>query len=75
MLVFFLCLLAAGLWTPGPLMPDWAQTLTSLTPFGAASQSISAAWLGTPFPWPLLAVMLIWSVLTGLLAVKTFRWR
>lgn len=75
MLIFFLCLLTAGIWSPGPMMPDWAQTLTGLTPFGAASQTLSAAWLGTPFPWLLLAVMAAWAAITGLIAVKAFRWR
>lgn len=75
MLIFFICLLSAGIWSPGPMMPDWAQTLTGLTPFGAAAQTISAAWLGTPFPWLYIAVMAAWATLTGLIAVKTFRWQ
>lgn len=74
-LLFFLCLLAAGLWTPGPMMPELMRTLTAFTPFGAASQSISAAWLSGEVPFLQLAVLAAWVAVAGLIAVKTFRWR
>lgn len=74
-LLFFLCLHFAGLWTPGPLMPELVRTLTALTPFGAASQSVSAAWFGGEFPLLQLVALAAWSAGAGVVAVRTFRWR
>ncbi|WP_152353244.1 ABC transporter permease [Brachybacterium subflavum] len=74
-LTLFTCLLAGGIWTPGPLMPPWAQTLAALSPFGAASQAITSAWLDGRLDWMLVFVLVAWTAGIGIVAVRAFRWR
>lgn len=75
MLVYFPMLFMAGLWTPGPAMPDAIARIATYTPLGAGSQSMSAAWFGTgDFPLTQLIVMVAWSVVLFLVAARTFRW-
>ena len=74
MLVFFPMLFFAGLWTPEPIMPDLVADIAAWTPLGAASQAISAGWLGGPMPWQQLAVTAGYAVLSSVLAVRLFRW-
>lgn len=74
MLLYFPLLFLAGLWTPGPLMPDLAQQLATFTPVGATSQALSTAWFETSFPALQLAVLIGWAALLYPLAAKTFRW-
>ncbi|WP_147916497.1 ABC transporter permease [Ruania zhangjianzhongii] len=75
MLVFFPMLFFAGLWTPEPIMPDLIADIAGWTPLGAASQAISAGWLGGPMPWQQLAVMVGYAVLSAAIAVRFFRWK
>jgi ABC-2 type transport system permease protein len=73
-LVYFPLLFAAGVWTPGPMMPHSVQRVADLTPLGAASQALQAAWAGS-WPRPLhLAVMAGFAAALGTLAAKLFRW-
>src|SRR5262245_49908577 len=73
-LVYFPLLFAAGVWTPGPTMPHSVQRVADLTPLGAASQALQAAWAGA-WPRPLhLAVMAAFAAVLGTLAAKLFRW-
>lgn len=74
MLVFFPMLFFAGLWTPEPIMPDLVADIASWTPLGAASQAVSAGWLGGPMPWQQLAVMVGYAVLSTAVAARFFRW-
>lgn len=74
MLVYFPMLFLAGLWTPGPLMPDAVAAVATYTPLGAASQAMNDAWFGLGMPWLQILVMLAWSVATFALAARTFRW-
>ena len=74
MLVFFPMLFFAGLWTPEPIMPDLAADIATWTPLGAAAQAISAGWLGGAMPWQQLAVLVGYSVLASVIAVRLFRW-
>lgn len=74
MLVYFPMLFFAGLWTPGPMMPDTLQTIASYTPLGAASQALSEGWFGTGTPWLQLAVMTVYSVVLLALGARFFRW-
>lgn len=74
MLVYFPMLFMAGLWTPGPLMPDAVAAVATYTPLGAASQAMSDAWFDQGMPWVQLVVMLVWSVVMFALASRTFRW-
>lgn len=75
MLVFFPMLFFAGLWTPEPMMPDLVAAIAGWTPLGAASQAISAGWLGGSMPWQQLAVMAGYAVLSTAIAVRFFRWK
>lgn len=74
MLVYFPMLFFAGLWTPGPLMPDTLQTIAGYTPLGAVSQAMSEGWFGTGTPWLQLGVLTAYSVVTFAVAARTFRW-
>lgn len=74
LLVFIASMATAGMWTPGPLMPDALRTVSALTPTGAMTQALTDAWYaGTVSGVPFL-VMAGWALLTGALAVKVFRW-
>ena len=74
MLVYFPMLFMAGLWTPGPLMPDSVEVIATYVPLGAAAQAMNAAWFGLGTPWLQLVVMVAWTVLLFALAARTFRW-
>ncbi|WP_312180174.1 ABC transporter permease [Arthrobacter sp.] len=74
-LLLFASLFFAGVWTPGPLMPEPFASLAGFTPLGAAAQSLTASWYGQP-PDPLqLGVMAAWTGACALFAVRLFRWR
>lgn len=74
MLVYFPMLFFAGVWTPGPVMPDVVRRISDFTPLGAASQSMQDAWTGS-FPQALhLGVMVVYIVGIGALAARLFRW-
>lgn len=75
MLIFIASLFSAGVWTPGPLMNETLRQIAGFTPLGAASQALSAAWYGQPFPWNQLAVLIAWIVPCAFLAYRMFRWR
>jgi ABC-2 type transport system permease protein len=65
----------AGVWTPGPAMPDGVRRVADFTPLGAASQAMQAAWAGG-WPRPLhLAVMAATVAAFGTAAAKLFRWQ
>jgi ABC-2 type transport system permease protein len=73
-LVYFPMMFFAGVWTPGPLMPDVAQRIADFTPLGAASAAMQDAWVGE-WPAPLhVAVMAAFGVGLGALAARLFRW-
>jgi ABC-2 type transport system permease protein len=74
MLVYFPMLFFAGVWTPGPVMPDAVRRISDFTPLGAASQAMQDAWDGT-FPSALhLLVMAGYVLVAGALATRLFRW-
>lgn len=75
MLILIASLLCAGAWTPPPLMGEPLRLIAGLTPLGAASQALSAAWYGQPFPWLQLLVLIGWTVPCAVIAHRTFRWR
>ncbi|WP_026851083.1 ABC transporter permease [Glaciibacter superstes] len=74
MLVFFASLFTAGVWTPGPMMPEPLQQISGFTPLGAASQALTAGWYGQPVPLVPIVAMSLWTIVLILLAVRTFRW-
>lgn len=73
-LIYFPMMFAAGVWTPGPLMPSVVQRVADYTPLGAASQAMQAAWAGD-WPRPLhLIVMVAFAAALATAATKLFRW-
>lgn len=74
MLLYFPLLFMAGLWTPGPLMPDAVERVAIFTPLGAAAQAMNDAWFETGMPWLAFAVMAGWAVVVFLIAARTFKW-
>lgn len=74
-LLLFASLFFAGVWTPGPLMPEPFASLAVFTPLGAAAESMTAAWYGGSVQLLPLLVMASWTVLCTSLAVRLFRWR
>lgn len=74
MLVYFPMLFMAGLWTPGPMMPDAVERVATFTPLGAAAQAMNDAWFGLGTPWLQLLVMAAWTVAMFAIASRTFRW-
>jgi len=73
-LVYFPMMFAAGVWTPGPIMPDAVRRVADFTPLGAASQAMQDAWAGS-WPRPLhLVVMGGLTAAFGALAARSFRW-
>ncbi len=73
-LVYFPMMFAAGVWTPGPLMPAAVRRVADYTPLGAASQAMQDSWAGA---WPLplhLSVMVFFTVALGGVAARFFRW-
>lgn len=76
MLIYFPLLFFAGLWTPGPVMPETLQTIATWMPLGGAGQAMTTAWFDDgPFPVEQFVSMGAWSVVTFAIAVKVFRWR
>lgn len=74
MTLYFVSLFFAGVWLPLPLMPDAVQTIAAYTPLGAATQAMTAGWVGQPFPTTELVVMAVWAVVGTPVAVRIFRW-
>jgi ABC-2 type transport system permease protein len=72
--VYFPMLFAAGVWTPGPLMPDVVRRVADFTPLGAASRALQDTWAGG-WPQPLhLVVLVAFTAAAGAVAARTFRW-
>ncbi|QSB14391.1 ABC transporter permease [Natronosporangium hydrolyticum] len=73
-LVFFPLMFFAGLWLPGPMMPEPLRRIAEFTPLGAMAETFHDSWGGA---WPSLihlVSLLGYSVVTGLLAIRLFRW-
>lgn len=64
----------AGLWIPRAAFPDWAQTLTDLTPGGASAELLHTAIAGGDGSWQDVVVCLVWIALSVGIAVRVFRW-
>ncbi|MGW0431823.1 ABC transporter permease [Micromonospora sp. NPDC003197] len=73
-LFYYPMMFFAGVWTPGPLMPDLVRKIGDFTPLGAVSQALQDAWVGS-WPTPLhLIVMVAYTVVLGGLAARYLRW-
>ncbi|MGW0519357.1 ABC transporter permease [Crossiella sp. NPDC003009] len=74
-ITFFPLMFLAGLWTPGPLMPELVRRIGEFTPLGAGTQAMQAAWSGN-WPNPLhLAVTAAFAAAAIFGATKLFRWQ
>ena len=74
MIFLYPLLFFAGIYVPIQVLPSYLQTISSLTPVGAAVKALGSAMQGT-FPSPVsLLVMAAYSVLFGFIAVRYFRW-
>lgn len=65
---------SAGLWVPRALMPGWMTTICDLLPGGAAADLFTRAILDQAPTAESLAVLAAWVLVSGAVAVKTFRW-
>jgi ABC-2 type transport system permease protein len=74
-LVYFPMLFFAGVWTPGPVMPDAVASIATFTPLGAAAQAMTTGWFGEGFPALPIVVLAAWTVVVLPLAVRLFRWQ
>ncbi len=72
--VYFPMLLLAGLWTPGPIMPEALRVIGRYTPLGAASQAMTIGWFEQGFPLVQVVVMVAWTAVLLPIGVKLFRW-
>jgi len=67
-------LFLAGAYLPTEYLPGWLQTVSNLSPVGAARQAMTDAMQGT-FPTILsLGVLVAYIGVLGYLAVRLFRW-
>lgn len=73
-MIYFPMMFAAGVWTPGPTMPEAVRRVADFTPLGAASQAMQDAWAGGTPRLLHLAVLLGVTVVGGTVAARTFRW-
>ena len=74
-LLYFPMLFFAGVWTPGPTMPDAVAAIATFTPLGAAAQAMTAGWFGEAFPALRLVVLAAWTAVALPVGIRLFRWR
>lgn len=74
MVVAFPMMFTAGVWLPVQAMSGWVHDLVTATPLGAAAEALHAAQLGNAPGLTEIAVILGWTVVLGLVAVRLFRW-
>jgi ABC-2 type transport system permease protein len=74
-LLYFPMLFFAGVWTPGPIMPDAVASIARFTPLGAAAQAMTTGWFGDGLPVLRLVVLAAWTVAVLPLGIRLFRWQ
>jgi ABC-2 type transport system permease protein len=74
MAVYFPMLFFAGVYFPRQVMPEGLQTVSDLTPAGAAVQALSDTWSGLAPSTSNLIVMAAYAIGAGVLAALVFRW-
>lgn len=74
-LLYFPMLFFAGVWTPGPVMPDAVAAVAKFTPLGAAAQAMTAGWFEDGFPALRIVVLVAWAAVVLPLGIRLFRWR
>jgi len=66
--------LGAGLAIPVSVLPGGLQHVAAATPAGALGEALRAALVDGSWPLASWAVLLAWSAVTWLVALKVFRW-
>ncbi len=74
-LLYFPMLFFAGVWTPGPVMPDTVAAIATFTPLGATAQAMNAGWFSDGFPTLRIVVLAAWTAVLLPLGVRLFRWQ
>ena len=72
--VAFPSMFTAGLWFPVQAMSGWLHTVVTATPLGAAAEALGDALIGRAPDLADVAVMLGWTAVLAMVAVRTFRW-
>ena len=72
--VFFPAMFLSGVWYPRELMSGWVLTVSDYSPVGAFVQSLGDSWAGRTPRAQDLVVLVVWALLTTLLARRLFRW-
>lgn len=74
-IAFFPMLFTAGMWVPVAAMPHGLQRAVEYFPLGAGVRALDQAAAGS---WPgadHLAVVVVWTAVLGVIAVRRFRWQ
>jgi ABC-2 type transport system permease protein len=74
MLAFFPSMFLAGVYIPREAFPDGLQAVSDVTPLGAAIEAVRDGWQGQLAEPIHLVTMVVWAVVAGVLAARTFRW-
>ncbi len=74
MAIYFPMLFVGGVWIIHDVMPDGLRRISDLTPVGAAVQAMDDAWFAGTVSATHLIVMVVYTVVVGLLAIRVFRW-
>ncbi|PSL03555.1 ABC-2 type transport system permease protein [Haloactinopolyspora alba] len=74
MLLFFPSMFFAGVWTPGELMPDWAEPVREVSPLGAGMEAMQDAWDGGWGGAANLVALVVAVLVAGSLGARFFRW-
>lgn len=72
--LFFPLAFFAGLWLPQAVMPSTLQTIAQVTPTGAAVDALNATMAGEPPSAQSLLVLVAYTVVFAVIAVRRFRW-
>ncbi len=72
--VLFPMMFTAGVWLPVQGMTGWLHDIVVATPLGAAAEALNDSLVGRAPDLVDLLVMVGWTVVLSLVAVRSFRW-